>query len=225
MRRRSAAFLVALVMTLFTAGAGHGLAAVSPTGPGLHRGTPAAEIFATDNTAVITDPDDPRLKTRLIPFAREVRRIVRSGGGVPLGSTLLDGVFWSSAGQYVTYERSRNFDVDGLDELGLRHIARLVRKEFHQKSVLTFRHLPRTSSSVDAVRVEVPGIDVRRLYQGLVADPVVRDRLGGGSVTLDDRLILVADVADLSLVRRFVTTLGSDWRSAGLQYGDWEFVS
>lgn len=174
---------------------------------------------------MITDPDDPRLKTRLIPFAREVRRTVRSGGGVPRGSTLLDGVFWSPAGRYVTYERSRDFDLDGVDEAGLRHIAELVRKEFGQESVLTFRHLPRTSPSVDAVRVEVPGIDVRRLDQGLATDQVVRDRLGGGSVTLGHRLVLVAGVADLSLVHRFVTTLGGDWKAAGVEYGDWEFVS
>ena len=29
---------------------------------------PAAEIFATNNTATITDPNDPRLRTRLVAF-------------------------------------------------------------------------------------------------------------------------------------------------------------
>ena len=39
-----------------------------------------AEIFATNNTAVITDPADPRLQDRLKGFAREVERIVEDGG-------------------------------------------------------------------------------------------------------------------------------------------------
>jgi hypothetical protein len=234
MGRRSAALLLALAITFVTAGTETAFAATaeSPsrqqgtavTDTGGHPASPQAEIFATNNTDVITDPNDPRLNTRLTRFAHQVKKIIRANGGVPRGSTLVNGVFWSSAGQYTTYERSRDFDVNGVDELELRHIADLIRKEFHQQSVLTFEHLARTSPRVDAIRVEVPGIDVRRLYEGLVADPVVRDRLGGGSVTLDDRLILVAAAADLSLVRGFVTTLGGDWSAATVEYGAWEFV-
>ena len=54
-----------------------------------------AEIFATNNTAVITDPGDPRLKDNLKDFARQVERIIDDGGGEPRGSQLLDGVFSS----------------------------------------------------------------------------------------------------------------------------------
>jgi hypothetical protein len=212
-----------LAITFVTPGTVSAAAAAAEP-PTLLPGSSQAEIFATNNTHVITDPNDPRLDTQLTLFALKVETIIRANGGVPRGSTLVDGVFWSSSGQYVTYERSRDFDVDGVDELELRHIAELVRKEFDQQSVLTFRHLPMASPEVDAVRVEVPGVDVRRLYEGLVADPVVRDRLGGGSVTLDGRLILVAGVTDLSLVRAFVATLGGDWQAAEVEYGAWEFV-
>ena len=57
--------------------------------------SPDAEIFASNNTAVITDPADPRLDDDLKPFARTVERLVREGGGTPRGSRLLDGVFFS----------------------------------------------------------------------------------------------------------------------------------
>ena len=47
-----------------------------------------AEIFATNNTAVITDPADPRLKDNLKDFARQVERIVADdGGGEPASCT------------------------------------------------------------------------------------------------------------------------------------------
>ena len=57
-----------------------------------------AEIFATNNTAVITDPADPRLNDRLKDFARQVERIIDEGGGKARGSELLDGVFAGDAG-------------------------------------------------------------------------------------------------------------------------------
>jgi hypothetical protein len=67
-------------------------------GSALAHGTrlPDAEIFATNNTAVITDPADPRLSDPLRAFERKVERIVERGGGVARGSQLLDGVFFSS---------------------------------------------------------------------------------------------------------------------------------
>ncbi|MGR6997327.1 hypothetical protein ACU686_03170 [Yinghuangia aomiensis] len=43
------------------------------------RTLPEAEIFATDNTAVITDPGDPRLNTALNRFACDVRATIRAG--------------------------------------------------------------------------------------------------------------------------------------------------
>ncbi|MFD7258626.1 hypothetical protein [Streptomyces sp. NPDC059874] len=213
--------LVAIgVLTLGSAGAGTAQAAPAPGA----SGCPTAEIFATNNTAVITDPDDPRLRTRLSGFDREVRSIIRAHGARPGDSTLLDGVFWSGQEQQATYERSREFDVDRVSPAGLHHIADVIRKEYHQESVLTFRCLPRTSSDVDAVEIQAPGVSPTRLRDALLADPEARDRLGGGSVALDGRLILIAPIADLPLARKLTESLGVDWNRAEVRYGDEEFV-
>ncbi len=107
-----------------------------------------AEIFATNNTAVITDPADPRLQDRLKGFANQVERIIDEGGGKPRGSELLDGVFAGDAG--LTFERSRVFDVDRVSEDELHTIADTIRARFGQQSVLTFDHLPAHSDDVDA---------------------------------------------------------------------------
>ncbi|MFE5915233.1 hypothetical protein ACFQ6B_40010 [Streptomyces wedmorensis] len=189
------------------------------------RDCPTAEIFATDNTAIITDPDDPRLDTRLTRFRHEVRGIIRAHGARPGSSELLDGVFWSGELRRATYERSREFDVDGVGRDGLHHIAGVIAKRYEQEAVLTFRCLPRTSPETDAVEIEVPGVSASALREALVADPEARERLGGGSVTLDGRLILVAPVADLPLARAFTAELGADWEQAEVRYGDREFVS
>ena len=88
MHRLLTVTLAALALAAPSAAAAHG--------GGGHR-LPDAEIFATNNTAVISDPDDPRLRVPLIGFARAVERIVWQGGGIPRGSQLLDGVFFSAA--------------------------------------------------------------------------------------------------------------------------------
>ncbi|GGY10538.1 hypothetical protein [Streptomyces tanashiensis] len=186
---------------------------------------PAAQIFATDNTAVITDPEDPRLDTRLTRFRHEVRQIIRAHGARPGPSELLDGVFWSEELKQATYERSREFDVERAGREGLHHIAGVIAKQYHQEAVLTFRCLPRTSPETDAVEIEAPGVRVSDVREALVADPEARDKLGGGSVTLDGRLVLVAPVDDLPLARRFTTSLGADWDQARVRYGDREFAS
>ncbi|MFH9725742.1 hypothetical protein ACH4M4_22675 [Streptomyces sp. NPDC017254] len=212
--------LAALVLGITGAQSTH----ASPVDDGC-RTAPAAEIFATDNTAVITDPDDPRLRTRLTRFDHEVRAIVRAHGARPAASTLLDGVFWSDALKQATYERSREFDVNRVGRDGLHHIAGVIAKEYGQEAVLTFRCLPRTSPETDAVEIEVPGVRPSGLREALVADPEARERLGGGSVTLDGTLVLVAPVADLALARKFTASLGADWNEARVRYGDREFVS
>jgi hypothetical protein len=185
---------------------------------------PDAEIFATNNTAVITDPADPRLDDQLRGFERKVERIIRRGGGKPEGSQLLDGVFFSSDLGTTTFERSLDFDVDDVTRDELREIADSVRRRFGQQSVLTFDYPERPWHPVDAVEVEVPGLDARSLRDGLLADQEARDTLFGGSVTLDGRLVLIAGLGDLELVERFVTDIGGDFDAATIRPGRREFV-
>ncbi len=67
------------------------LALLAVAAPAAAAHSDDAEIFATDNTATITDPRDPRLDDHLKGFARRVERIIDDGGGRPRGSELLDG--------------------------------------------------------------------------------------------------------------------------------------
>jgi Ca2+-binding RTX toxin-like protein len=198
--------------------------AVAAPAAAAHGGElPDAEIFATDNTALITDPEDPRLDDRLQGFARTVERIVDDGGGKPRGSELLDGVFFSSDLGGTTFERSRAFDVDRVGDAELRRIADRVRRRFLQQSVLTFDHLHPHDRDVDAVQLEVPGVTAQALRDGLLAD-AAQARLFGGSVTLDGRLILVAALEDADLARNFAERIGGDVGRAKTRYGEREFV-
>jgi hypothetical protein len=185
---------------------------------------PDAEVFAASTTEVITDPADPRLDVRLVGFRRQVARIVRRGGGRPRGSELLDGVFFSSILGSVTFQRSREFDVESVTRRELRAIADTVRRRFHQQSVLTFDYPDRRSDPVDAVRLEVPGVRTRRLQDGFAANEQARERLLGGSVTLDHRLILIASSGDLRLAKRFARQIGGRVKDATIRRGHREFV-
>jgi hypothetical protein len=216
MKRLAAVLFLTLAATL---GAGGAQTAQAAPSAGLVGQAPS-EVFATSNTAIITNPNDPRLNTRLVEFARQVRAIVRQGGGEPEDSTLLRGVFWDSTLQQTTYEASREFDVDDVSPTRLHDIAEAIRIRF-----LTFRLLPRTSPQADSIEVEVPGLDVRRLHDALVANPTARDHLGGGSVTTRGLLILVADRTDLELVHQLVVGMGGNWASRSVRFGAKEFAS
>jgi hypothetical protein len=218
LRTRWPLLLAAAVATAAVAAPG------AEAAPRYGNGLPDAEIFATSNTALITDPADSRLEKRLVGFDRRVKRIIRHHGGLPRRSQLLDGVFFSSDLGTTTFERSREFDVDRVSRTELRDIAERVRKRFHQQSVLTFDYPERRRDPVDAVEVEVPGIDVQRLRERLLADQEARERLFGGSVTLDGRLILVASLEDVALVKRLVTDIGGDFDHAQIRLGKREFV-
>lgn len=231
LKRWPAAVVLAFGLTVGAGGAqavavpGSGASCAADAKPGHPRTLPEAEIFATDNTAVITDPGDPRLNTRLNRFACDVRATIRAQGADPEASTLLDGVFWSSDLQSATYERSREFDVDDVTSAQLRDIAETVRKQYRQESVLTFEYLPADASGADALIAEVPGFDVQRLHDALLADSEARDTLYGGSVTVrGGKLVLVASRADEGVVRDFVGRLGGDWSQAEVHYGAREFV-
>jgi hypothetical protein len=186
---------------------------------------PDAEIFASSTTTLITDPADPRLDQRLVAFDRAVNRIIRRGGGSPRDSQLVDGVFFSSVLGVTTLERSRDFDIDRVSADELHDIAQRVRQRFDQQSVLSFDYREHRGDPVDAVEVEVPGVSARQLRKGFLADAEARERLRGGSVTLDGRLILIAALEDRRLVKRFVRELGADYRKAKVRLGRREFVS
>jgi hypothetical protein len=185
---------------------------------------PDAEIFATSNTALITDQHDLRLRKRLVGFAHRVTRIVEEGGGTARGSELLDGVFFSADLGGTTFERSRRFDVDHVSDDELHDIGETIRRRFLQQSVLTFDHLHPSDPEVNAIELEVPGVSARALRDGLLADPEARERLFGGSVTLDRRLLLVASLEDAQLARTFAKRIGGDLHRAETSYGEREFV-
>jgi len=183
-----------------------------------------AEIFASNNTAVITDPADPRLDDPLVGFERDVSRIIENGGGLARGSQLLDGVFFSAEQNTTTLERSRVFDVDSVEEDELHTIADTIRGRFAQQSVLTFDRLPASDPRADAVRLDVPGVTAQDLRDGLLADVEARERLFGGSVTQADHLLLVADRADNEFALAFAQRIGGDVKRAKSTYGEREFV-
>src|ERR1700761_862052 len=99
---------------------------------------PHADLFATTNTAVITDTDDPRLQDRLELFELQVDATVLANAAVPTGSTLVGGVSWSAEQSRMTYERSRDFHLSCTDDFELHRIADQVRQQSGQGSVLTF---------------------------------------------------------------------------------------
>ena len=117
------------------------------------------------------------------------------------------------AGDELTFERSRRFDVDRVTGTELHDIAETIRRRFLQQSVLTFDpHGP-----VDAVELEVPGVSARDLREGLLEDPEAAERLFGGSVTLDRRLLLVASLEDAEFARGFAKRIGGDLKRAKTQ--------
>jgi Ca2+-binding RTX toxin-like protein len=199
------------------------LAVAAPRAAAHGGGAPDAEIFATNNTAIITDSNDPRLDDRLYRFANRVDDIIRDGGGKPRGSELLDGVFFD--GSSLTFERSRRFDVDRVSDVELFDIAETVRRRFLQGSVLTFDHLDRKDPDVNAIELDVPKVSAKALQQCLVKDPEAAARLFGGSVTQDKHLLLVAALEDADLARTFANKIGGDIKRASTSYGEREFVS
>ena len=167
-----------------------------------------AELFATDNT-------DPLFE------AQATVTIALSGAAVT-GSTPLDGVYWSSALQRNTRERSREFHLCGADG-SVHTAAEALRRQFDQEAVLTFDY--ERAPDEDAIIVAVPDVDIARFGDALAADSVARDRIRGGSVTTTDHtLILVAGNDDRDVARRLVAEAGGNWDAATIASGRREFV-
>jgi hypothetical protein len=187
-----------------------------------------AELFATDNTAIITDPDMDtagQLQDGLQLFELQADLTIAQNGAAVTGSTLLDGVFWSKDLQKTTYERSREFHLCGADEPTLHTVAEALRHQFNQEAVLTFDYLPQHAPESNAITISVPDIDIARFRDAFAADSAAHSRLLGGSVTTTDRtLILIADNGDLDVARRLVGEAGRSWNTATVAYGKREFV-
>jgi Ca2+-binding RTX toxin-like protein len=197
------------------------LAVAAPSAAANGGSAADAEIFATNNTATITDQKDPRLQARLNGFADRVERIIREGGAKPRGSELLDGVFCCD----LTFERSRRFDVHHTSRGELHDIAETVRRRFLQGSVLTFDRLSPKDPHVDAIELDVPKVSAKALRDGLLDDSEAASRLFGGSVTQDKHLLLVAAAEDADFARAFAEQIGGDVKHASTAYGKRELVS
>lgn len=185
-----------------------------------------AELFATDNTAVITEPASGQLLDELRLFELQADLTLLHSGTAVTGSTLVDGVFWSPELRQSTYERAREFHLCVVDGATLHAAAEAVRRQFCQEAVLTFAYLPQGAPEADAIIVAVPGIDLHRFRAAFMADSGAHQRLLGGSVTTADHtLILVADQGDLGIARRLAEEAGGHWEEASIAYGRREFVS
>jgi hypothetical protein len=182
-----------------------------------------AELFATDNTAVINDPD--QLQDGLGLFEIQADVTIAQNGAAATGSTLLDGVYWSNELQQTTYERSREFHLCSPGEPTLHTVAEALRRQFNQEAVLTFDYLPRNAPGANAVAVTVPDIDIKRFREAFVADSAAHRRLQGGSVTAAEHaLILITANGDLDVARRLVREAGGSWDDVtyclGSRFGD-----
>lgn len=170
-----------------------------------------AEFFLADNADPLFEP--------------QADVTIALNGVAVTGSTPLDGVYWSSAQQRITVERSREFHLCGAGEPALHTAAEALRRQFDQESVLSFDYLPQHAAEANAIVVTVPDVDIERLGAALAADLPARNRLRGGSVTATDHsLILVAANGDRDVARRIVTEAGGNWQAAEIAYGRSEFV-
>ena len=185
---------------------------------------PQAEMFATNNRETIADPADPRLQDRLEPFASHVDGTILANAALPVGSDRVHGVYWSENLQRLTFESSRQFHLACVDEGELTHIAELVAGQFEQESVLTFAYQPDDAPPADSFIAEVPDVDVQRFHAALAADPDARSRLGGGSITEDGSLVLVAAHEDAEVAKRVVAVSGGELDMSGVRHGTSRFV-
>jgi hypothetical protein len=224
MRRRAA---TAIAFSLVGMGAAapvpRGHAAVDDCAPS-NPLTPQAEMFATTNTETIADPTDPRLQDRLEPFASHVDGTILANAAFPVGSDLVHGVFWPEDLQQLTFESSRQFHLACVDEGELTRIAELIAGQFGQESVLTFAYQPDDAAPADSFIAEVPGVDVQRFHNALAADPDARSRLGGGSITEDGSLVLVAAYEDAGVAKRAVAVSGGELDMSAVRHGTSRFV-
>ncbi len=158
------------------------------------------------------------------PFASQVDGTILANTALPVGSELMDGVFWSDDLQQLTFESSRDFHIACVDDAELTRIAEQVAQQFGQESVLTFTYQPDGAAQGDSFIADVPGVDVQRFREVLAKDPDARSRLGGGSIGEDGSLLLVASVEDADVAKRVVAASGSQLDMSNVRYGTSAFV-
>lgn len=219
------AVVLALTGALLTAGGGtaeaYGPWSCAPDDPL----RPTAELVGTWNTATITDPADPRLDDPLTQFELEVNLTAAMELGLTVYSEPVDGVYWSEQSRQLTYEPARRFELACTGRDNLCWIADDLRVRYNQEAVVGIEFLTADDERADGFLVRVPGVELSRVHDALLADPVARERLGGGSVTEDGTLVLIADRADLEVARTFVRDLGARWDAATVRYGDRQLVT
>lgn len=224
MKRRAATVIAFLLVAIGAAAlVTQGHATADDCAPG-NPLAPQAEMFATANTETIADPTDLRLQDRLEPFASDVDGTIMANAALPVGSDLVHGVFWSEDLQQLTFESSREFHLACVDEGELTRIAELVAGQFGQESVLTFAYQADDAAPADSFIAEVPGVDVQRFHDALAADPDARSRLGGGSITEDGSLVLVAADEDTDVAKRVVARSGGVLDMSAVRHGTSRFV-
>lgn len=170
-----------------------------------------AEFFVMDNADPLFEP--------------QADATIAGNGIAVTGSTPLDGVYWSTETQRLTFERSREFHLCTADQPTLHSAAQALRRQFNQESVLSFEYLPQRTPEDNAIIVTVSDVDVARLGDALAADQAARARLRGASVTTTDHtLILVANQDDRDVARRLISEADGNWDAATIAWGRSEFV-
>ena len=156
------------------------LAVAAPAAAAAHD----AEIFATNNTAADHRPSTTRGSTTASTgFARRVERIVHDGGGRPRGSELLDGVFCPPRRARRSSARAASTSTASTTPSCTTSPRRPAPLPAGVRAHV--RPPAPGDRDVDAVELDVPGVSAQALREGLLADPEARERLFGGSVTLD----------------------------------------
>jgi hypothetical protein len=184
-----------------------------------------AEMFATNSTEEIDNPSDARLGDRLDQFESQVNGVIFRNGAIPVGSELVNGIFWSDDRNETTYEPSRDFHIACVDDRDMTQIAKEVAAQFNQESVLVFTDSPNNDPDAASFVAHVLDIDVQRFHDALAADPAARSNLGGGSITDDGTLVLAASTKDTAVAERVVSRAGGHLDMSTVQRGESNFVS
>ena len=174
---------------------------------------------------MITDPDDPRLDDRLGAL-RAHRHPDRARGRRPRRAARSCST--ASSSPRTSARRRSSARAASTSIASTRRSC--TRSPRRSAPASTRSRCSRSTTSTPAIPPSTrsssrcPASRAEALHDGLLADQEAAERLFGGSVTLDGRLILVADLADEELARAFAEPIGGDLSRAVTRRGDREFV-